>query len=150
MKIQEANIVEMYSSDSNIFKSHCKEVLNLGLVLDPNLEAYSRLQDSGSLIFLTATIDGEVVGYCSYIISQSLHFKDKTYCVQDLLYVVREYRGHSIGYELTKRVEQIAEEIGCDIMILQSKDNDQVLKGIASDLSYRVYENSFIKEFNNG
>lgn len=132
---------------SDLFNSHMKEVLGLGYEFKPDYNAYEQLEEMGACVFIVAyNLDGAPIGYCSYILNPSLHFKGKMYGVQDLLYVSKEYRGGGLGFELVKQAEHLCKDSGCSLITLTSKVGSKSIRGIAIDGGYTEYETSYIKE----
>lgn len=131
----------------DLFNSHMEEVLGLGYEFKPDYDAYERLEEMGACIFIIAySLDGLPIGYCSYILNPSLHFKGKVYGVQDLLYVSKGYRGSGLGFELVKHAEHLCKDGGCNLITLTSKVGSKSIRDIAIDGDYTEYETSYIKE----
>ena len=121
--------------------------LNQGAIkLNPNWEEYARLDDSGVLRVFTARADGELVGYCVLIVSQSIHYSDHIFANNDVTFVLPEHREGATGYQLIKYAEEHCRENGVSLLNINTKVHipfDSLLTRMGFDLIERIYSKCF-------
>lgn len=117
--------------------------LNQGKVkLNPDWERYAELDASNVLRIFTARKDGELVGYCVVLVSTSLHYKDHKFAINDVVFVLPEYREGATGYHLIKAVEDHCREDGVSLISINTKVHipfDSLMVGMEFDLIERIY-----------
>jgi len=93
--------------------------------IDIDWEMYSALEDTGSFILVTAR-DGEtLVGYLSFIISETPHIKGYLQAVSDALFIDKAFRGKEVASNLIKLVEEVLSGVGVDWMVLVFPSNER-------------------------
>lgn len=76
-----------------LIQNHALEVGD-NLALDPDIEAYTALEDAGVLRVFGVREEGLLVGYATFIVSSSnLHHKGLRCAANDMLYVMPKHRG---------------------------------------------------------
>jgi len=131
-----------------LLKKHWEMVaLNQGKIkLNPDWKEYSRLDNAGILRIFTARIDGNLVGYCVLLVSQSIHYKDHKFASNDVVFVLPEYRSGATGYKLIKYAEDHCRENDVSLMMINTKVHipfDSLMIGMGFDLIERIYSKCF-------
>lgn len=132
---------------SDLLKEHWDEVAKNKevMVLNPDKQAYEALEKAGMFFTLVAYRDEEVIGYSGNILYHHLHYKDLFYCLNDVLFVKKEYRNTtSAGLKLIKETEQTARALGAKLMIWHAKEQT-TLAALLPRMKYNVQEVSFSK-----
>ena len=95
-----------------LLESHWREIAHYpDIKLNPDIEAYNTLESKGLLRCYTARVNGVLVGYAVYVVRGNPHYLDSLQAVQDVLFVLPEYRQSRIGIRLIKfSDEQLAGE----------------------------------------
>lgn len=88
-----------------LFKQHYDEVqVNKAIKLDPDVNAYKKMNELNMIETHTVRHDGVLVGYSFFILSPHLHYKSSFTAVNDLLYISPEFRKGWLGYRFIKFV----------------------------------------------
>jgi len=127
-----------------LLEKHWEEVaLHQGAIkLNPDWKEYARLDAEGSLIAFTARIDGRLVGYCVLIANRSIHYKDHVFAVNDVVFVLPEYRNTAVGYKLIKAAEEHCKNAGVALLTINTKVHipfDSLMESMEFDLIERIY-----------
>jgi hypothetical protein len=77
---------------SEIKKDTCAYHGQRGLPIDPNVEQYMRLSDSGALLAMTLRSEGVLHGYAMLIMYRSLHLRNELCGNVDTFYIQPDYR----------------------------------------------------------
>lgn len=102
-----------------LFEEHYKEIAAYqDIPLDPAYGNYTLLADAGKLLVLTATLNGELVGYVVYVIDYATHYQGSLQAVQDILFVKKDKRKSVLGcgYLLLKKSETVLKEMGVQVV----------------------------------
>lgn len=73
--------------------------------LDPQYDVYMYREDAGELVFYTARVGGELIGYFIGFVSPGLHYQQTLTCIMDIFYIHPEHRGSNFGEQLFEFVE---------------------------------------------
>ena len=113
---------ELIEEITPILELHRVELQSHEMKLNPDWDAYKRVQDAGKFMWLIARdATGTIVGYTAFVISNNLHYKDFIYAIEDVFYVVEDKRGRRIGATLVKRSEELLKERGVDVITHHAK-----------------------------
>ena len=77
-----------------------------------------------ALFCLVAEIDGELVGYATYM-KQFSTWDACFYVYMDCLYLMEACRGYGIGKKLMERIQQESRVLNCDLIQWQTPDFNQ-------------------------
>jgi GNAT superfamily N-acetyltransferase len=91
--------------------------------LQPQYSMYLRLEDEGSLLYVTLREEGRLVGYFLGFIRRHLHYETMTVCTMDIFYVDPEKRAANprAGVKLFRAVEKEAARRGVHNLVVGSK-----------------------------
>lgn len=77
-----------------LFEKHWEEIGEYkDIPLNPDFEAYKKLDEIGMMRVYTAREDGVLVGYCVFFVNPNLHYKNTTQALQDVMFIKKERRG---------------------------------------------------------
>ena len=110
--------------------------------LNPDYDAYERLEQANILKIFTARDDGKLVGYFVVIVGVNLHYKDHLFAENDIIYLHKDYRKGFTGIKLIKFVEKYLKQDGVSVLKLNTKVHqpfDQLMSYLKFDLVERVY-----------
>lgn len=102
---------------------HWKELaLNQDQVaLDPDYEAYLKLDAQGQILLVAVRKSGQLIGYFIGFVKRHIHYRSWLTCGMDIFYVLPEHRGSNIGVRLFKTVEAECKRRGIQSLIVGSK-----------------------------
>lgn len=89
--------------------------------LSPQYDVYLQREMLGELVFITARIEGELMGYFIGFVSPGLHYSTCLTCLMDIFYIHPEHRGSSFGFKLFTFVEQELRRRNVDRWFVGSK-----------------------------
>lgn len=110
--------------------------------LDPDWDAYKRLNDSKMLRCITCRADGELIGYIIFFISPHIHYKTCITAVEDIYFLKKEYRRGRIGIRLFKYAEEVLKRIGVNRIIYGTKvylDNSKLFNYLGYKHTDKVF-----------
>lgn len=91
---QEPFSVDLFQEALPLLVEHWQEIShNKDIPLDPDLDAYLRVAESGSLRVFTVRRGGALIGYAVFIVRRNLHYKTSLQAVQDVLFIRKSERG---------------------------------------------------------
>lgn len=106
-------------------------------------EFYSNLQESGSHYIVVAEEERTVIGYSSIFLTPSPH-TGTLHAMTDVMYVVPEQRGNSIGLGLIHKAEEEAVTRGAHHFFVTFKNNVSH-ENIVEKLGFFNYETTYSK-----
>ena len=110
------------------------------MVLNPLRSAYEEIEARGGLLLLGAFDGaGALVGYSAGIIAPNLHYADVLMCQNDVLFVLPDHRGTSLGIRLIRETEAYAVALGCHLALWHAKP-DTALNDIMPRMGCRVQD----------
>lgn len=128
-----------------ILEAHRQELQSYpDMILNPAWEIYKLMQDLGKTMFLVARDDGVIVGYCMYIISANMHYRDFVYAIEDVFYVVKDHRGSKIAIKLIRTSEDLLSQRGVDVITHHAKFTNN-FKPFLEKLGYTANETMMMK-----
>ena len=101
--------------------------------LNPDWESYHTLEELGKLSIFTVRDNGKLVGYFVLLVSNSLHYADHVYAINDIIYVHPDYRKGFLGIRLIKFAESCLKKDGVSIIMINTtmhKDFGKILSRI--------------------
>ena len=132
-------LLELYPLHYNEVAMDKKEI-----PLDPDIDAYIALQNTGVLHILTVRDDEKLVGYHKSFICNHIHFNSTKVAYTDLYFLLPEYRKGFIGINLFKILEGKMKELGVKkiyTMTKVKKDNSALF----NRLGYTKAEYAYTK-----
>ncbi len=96
-----------------------------GTELDPDWEQYRQMETLGLLKIFTARDDEKIVGYDIFIVGPHRHAVGSRIAINDMTYVLPEYRGFT-AIMLIKKSDKALSEMGCSGIVRHSQCNTQV------------------------
>ncbi len=85
---------ELFDEVYPLLEKHYEEITHYkDIPLDPNVQAYLKLEEIGTLRVYTVREEGEIVGYASFLVSRNIHYKTCLQALQDIIYIDPSKRG---------------------------------------------------------
>lgn len=126
-----------------LLAAHYAEVAHYqDIPLEPDLEAYQRLEDSDQLRCFTARDCGKLVGYVLFFVRANHHYKSSLQAWQDVLFVHPEHRVSMIGIRLIRFAEARLKTEGVQVIYHHAKMTNTVgalLERLGYELVDQVY-----------
>lgn len=106
-----------------ILKRHYAEIAlhQDRIPLAPDVPRYRAAEAQGSLLIVTARLDGKLVGYASVIVGTRMHNVTVISALIESIWLAPECRGQRLGSGLFDAVEKAAAERGAVTTICHSK-----------------------------
>jgi GNAT superfamily N-acetyltransferase len=143
MHVVQTTVADKIDSMMPLLERHWDEIARNKdvMVLKPNVQAYAALESAGLLIGLIAYDGEQPIGYAVTVLNHShLHYADLATAMNDVLFVLPEYRGASrAGLRLIAETERIAKERGAQLVMWHAK-RDTALEGLLPRLGYEVQD----------
>lgn len=116
--------------------------------LEPDYDKYLKLENEGSLLFVTLRNQGKIVGYYIGFILPDLHYKSCLSSFQDILFISLKARGQNAFPLLVNAVECEAKRRGCKRATFGVKEKHKLhMQKQLLDLYYEPFEIHFCKWF---
>lgn len=128
----------------SLLRAHWEEIAlhRDAIALEPDFERYRNLEESGSLVCLTARDGGHLIGYAAWILSQHLHYLNCRTAMNDVIYIAPAYRSTSTaGIRLIRECERRLGEVGVQRILWHVKpQNDwrQILQRLGYCLEEHI------------
>jgi L-amino acid N-acyltransferase YncA len=129
-----------------LIEQHYQEIAQFKEVqkLDPDWEAYGRLEDQGKLWVLTARSDGNLVGYIVMLLTRDMHYRNLLKATEDIHFLLPQYRKGMTGYRMLAMMKRAMKEKGAHMINVRTKANSdhgllfERLGGVLHDLVYTI------------
>lgn len=84
-----------------LFRLHYREIsAHQDILLEPDVAGYKRAEDAGCLRLYVARVEGKPVGYSMFFVRENMHYASSKQAVQDIIYLLPEFRGTGMGIDL--------------------------------------------------
>ena len=93
-----------------LLPTHAEEAKSEKLKVD--WLSYQVMQKSGEIAFVSARMDGELVGYILHMIFPDMHVVGKVVAMNDAIYVCPSHRGRYVATRLMKVAEEEVKRLG--------------------------------------
>ena len=130
----------------DVVRKHYDEIAQFKEVqkLDPDFEAYDRMEKSGKLWVMTAREDGALIGYIVMFLSSDLHYRKLLRALEDIHFILPEHRKGLLGYKMLAKTKQAMKEKGVHTVTFRTKAEKshgllfERLGGVLHDLVYTI------------
>jgi hypothetical protein len=138
------NLAKVRREIEPLLKQHYDEIaLNKDIIkMNPDWEAYARLDAVNALRIYTARRNDKLLGYFVVIVSKSLHYRDHLFANNDVIFLTKPARKGLTGIKLIKyAIESLAAE-GITKLHINTKAHqpfDAILERLNFEEIERVY-----------
>jgi len=141
---QQELLHQVESDIKPLLEKHWEEIaLNKDRIkLNPDWEAYDKLEREGKLSIFTARDAGTLVGYFVVISATHIHYKDHVFASNDIIYLSPEYRKGFVGIRLIKFAEKCLREDGVSVFLINMKEHrpfSKVVERLGFNLTETIY-----------
>jgi GNAT superfamily N-acetyltransferase len=91
------------------------------LKLDPDIKRYFYLLEHKKIVVVSAREGEKLVGYIIIFVSPHMHYQTVLFALEDIHYVLPEYRGRGIFKEILRTAEQVLTGMGVKFSTLRTK-----------------------------
>lgn len=112
--------------------------------LNPDYEQYALLCEAGALHIVTARDGGKMIGYFISFLQPHLHYLDHTFAINDVLFLLPEYRHTDIGAGMFMYAEEKLKEAGASVIIIHMKTHAP-FDSLCLALGYENVERNYSK-----
>lgn len=147
IRIVEESLADKFEQGAPLLTAHWQELAKHKdlMVLNPDIDRYIALEQSGCLFSLIAYDGDKIVGYSVNVISRHLHYADMGYAQNDVLYIAESHRKGATGLRLIQETENVAKLKGAQLMLWHAKQGS-VLERLMTHKGYAVQDIVFGKE----
>lgn len=124
LTFQRERAVDLWEEAMPLFEKHYKEICHYkDLKLNPDVENYNALEEAGAIRCYTARMNGDLIGYCVWFLKYNPHYRDSLQALQDVLFLLPEYRGTRAGLKLIRYCEDRLREENVQVIYHHIKIN---------------------------
>lgn len=138
---QREKVMDTWDEMFPLLTEHWKEVaLFNDIPLDPDKEAYERMEANGAVRLYTLRDEGQLVGYSVFFIIHHPHYKSSMQAQQDIIYITPEARG--IGKQFIKDCDEELRKEGVQVVsqhVKASHNFGPLLERIGYVISDHIY-----------
>lgn len=100
-----------------LLEAHFHEIAHFkDIPFNPDRELYEAMEEQGCLRVFTARNDGVLIGYAVYVVRHNGHYKSSLQAVQDVLFLLPEYRKARLGAELISVCDNVLRAEGVQVV----------------------------------
>jgi GNAT superfamily N-acetyltransferase len=131
----------------HLLHGHWQELSSYPDVLpEPDWSWYDRMEADGGLVIYTARIDGELVGYMSFIgMKPHPHYKSIRWAFNDILRISPDHRRRGIGRGLFDYAEADLKRRGVDYAQIRTKTGHPELARMLEARGYTADEVDYLR-----
>jgi hypothetical protein len=140
------NVETMRRDGFPLMERHYDEIAQFKEVqkLDPDWEAYERMEVAGKLWVMTAREGAQLIGYIVMFINYDPHYRTLLRATEDIHFIVPEHRKGLLGYRMLAEMKKAMQAKGVNTITLRTKANSdhgllfERLGGILHDKVYTI------------
>ncbi len=108
---------------------------------------YLRMERSGFASIVAATVDGELVGFITVIVTPNPHYSGGKLAVSESFFVGKAHRKSGAGQLLRKKAEEIAKRKGALGLFMSAPLGGKLARVLEKDRNYRETNRVFFRSF---
>jgi len=120
---EDVDLFKVLHELQEVFPEHYEELNVVDLDLDPDYDAYRRLNEAGMLRCITCRHYDQIIGWIVFVISPHIHYKNCKTAIEDVYFLRKKYRKGRIGIKLFQYAEQVLKCCGVNRIIVSTKVN---------------------------
>lgn len=113
------------------------------LDFDPDWERYFSFEDSGIFPFLTARVDGELVGYVACLVLPYIQHRKEPCCSVNAIWLAKKHRAGTVGIRMLKRAVDDLQAKGVRLFRVAAKV--EIFGKALERLGFEVEETVYVK-----
>lgn len=133
-----------------LLEAHWDEIAHYkDILVDPDTALYEMVEEAGALRCYTARADGRLIGYLVFFVKHNGHYKSSLQAVQDVLFLLPQYRKGGVGVRLLKWAEEMLIAENVQVVYHHVKTTNQVGK-LLVHLGYELVDEIYAKRLDKG
>lgn len=112
--------------------------------IDPSMDKYNLLQDTGVLYTVGVYYSSYIVGFATFFLSEMLHYSEMAATIESV-FIHEDYRSHGTGKRLFDELESLAAEKGA-VNLFVSAPKGSRLDKISRSLGLVHTNNTYTKK----
>lgn len=141
---------DLWDEITPLLQAHWAEIAHYAdIPLDPDAPIYNFLEEHDHLRCYTARVGGRLVGYGIFRLG-AMHYKSSKQAIQDVLFVLPEYRKGRIGYRLVEFCESQLRSEGTQVVYHHVKDKHRQLEPLLQFMKYELVDLIYAKRLDKG
>lgn len=142
---QEERVSGIWAELEPLLEAHWAEIARYqDIKLDPDVEAYERLEAEGKVRCYTARDGGALIGYAVFFVRGNLHYRNSLQAIQDVLFVLPQHRAGLAGVRLIKVAEERLKALGVQVVYHHAKRTNRVGE-LLERLGYELVDGLYAK-----
>ncbi len=143
-------VSELWDELMPLLKDHWREIAHYqDIPLDPDIAAYEAVEEQAMLRCYTAREDDKLIGYAVFFVRRGMHYRGSLQAIQDVLFLLPEYRHGSIGVALIQYSERQLAAEGVQAVYHHCKTTNQVGRLLVR-LGYELIDEVYGKRLDKG
>ena len=115
--------------------------------LNPDWDAYQQAENNNILKGFTARKKGKLIGYFVAMVVKHIHYKDRIFAGNDVLFIHPDHRKGFSAMKLIKFAEKCLKEDGVSVLTINTKCN-KPFDVLLNRMMYKQIENVYRKRLN--
>jgi GNAT superfamily N-acetyltransferase len=124
MEYQAEFIKDILHEIKPLLEDHWEEVAwyKDEIKLNPSYDKYIQMQEQNALLCMTVRDDeGTLIGYNINFLQYHPHYSDHVYAINDIIFLLPEYRHGNIAFKLLEATEQVLIHLGVSVVTVHMK-----------------------------
>lgn len=113
----------------------------------PDEMGYLRLERSGVVTILAATLDDALVGFITVLVAPNPHYAGAKLGVVESFFVGQAHRKSGAGQLLRKKAEEVAKRRGAHGLLVSAPLGGKLARVLEADRNYRETNRVFFRSF---
>lgn len=141
---------DIFPEMADLFTQHYEEIAGHKdkIKLAPDMFRYTEMEKLGKLLICTIREQGRLIGYSLYFVDTHIHYKHTLFAMNDILFLLPEYRKDGLALKLLAYCEVQMRRLGVDIAGIHMKTYasfDKLCELAQYDFTEKIYT-KYIKE----
>jgi GNAT superfamily N-acetyltransferase len=112
--------------------------------LDMDWDGMFHYESRGMLLSFAIRLDREMLGYCVFLLTPTLHAKSTMHAICDGIYLRPEYRQGLVGLKFIDYCEDYARQCGAKVVHLVMKADPRLTR-VLERTGHRIFEVTYMK-----
>jgi GNAT superfamily N-acetyltransferase len=146
IKVQQEQVSEIWGELIPLLEQHWREIAHYqDIALDVDREAYETLEHIGCIRCWTARAAGALVGYVVFFVRPNMHYRASKQALQDVLFLLPEYRRGRAGVTLIRVAETRLRDEGVQVVYHHAKKRHPRVGELLGRLGYDLVDEIWAK-----
>jgi GNAT superfamily N-acetyltransferase len=147
---QTERVSELWDEMYPLLEAHWEEIAHYkDIPLEPDVTAYAALEEAGALRCYTVRDADKLIGYAVFFVRRGMHYSGSLQAIQDVLFLLPEYRRGGTGPRLIRYSERQLAAEGVQAVYHHCKITNRV-GGLLVRLGYELIDEVYGKRLDKG